>query len=212
MQLIKRKQPTLFDPVQQKGLSETSHLHKPAINIEPMTPDETENGGASLSISYSFAESPFGEIIIASTQKGTCYVAFIENEEKAFASLASRFPNAHYSHTTNEIQQNALLIFQPNLRTKEIKLHLSGTPFQLKIWDTLLKIPMGYLTTYGEIAKEIGNSGASRAIGSAIGKNPIAFIIPCHRVIQASGKIGGYMWGSTRKTIIIGWEAKRSNV
>ncbi|MDY0199623.1 MAG: methylated-DNA--[protein]-cysteine S-methyltransferase [Tenuifilaceae bacterium] len=211
MQLIKSTQPTLFDQASKKGLSETSRLHKPAITIEPITPDEAKNGGENLSISYSFTESPFGKIIIASTQKGICYLAFIEDEEKAFTALASRFPNAHYSNTANEIQQNALLVFQPNLRAKEVKLHLSGTPFQLKVWEILLKIPMGYLSTYGEVAKEVENPSASRAVGSAIGKNPIAFIVPCHRVIQTSGKIGGYMWGNSRKTKIIDWEAKKKN-
>ncbi|HCX98790.1 MAG TPA: cysteine methyltransferase [Bacteroidales bacterium] len=209
MQLIKSKQPTLFDAANQKGLSETNRLYQPVIRIEPMTLDELENGGANLSISYSFAESPFGEVIIASTQKGICYLAFLDDEEEGFADLRSRFPNAHYNHVVDDIQQNALLIFQPNLSTTEIILHLNGTPFQLKIWETLLKIPMGYLSTYGEIAKEIESPSASRAVGTAIGKNPIAFIVPCHRVIQASGNIGGYMWGSARKSIIIDWEAAK---
>lgn len=209
MKLIKSKQPTLFDTVYQKKLSEINRLHQPVIRIEPMNPDEFENGGKNLSVSYSFAESPFGEIIIASTQKGICHLAFFEDEDEAFADLRSRFPNSDYNQGLNDIQQNALLVFQPNLSAKEITLHLSGTPFQLKVWDTLLKIPMGYLSTYGEIAKEIGNPSASRAVGTAIGKNPVAFIVPCHRVIQASGKIGGYMWGSVRKSKIIDWEAAK---
>lgn len=207
MKLIKSKQPTLFDALHQKGFSGTNRLHEPLIKIEPMTLDELVNGGKNFSISYSFAESPFGEIIIASTQKGICHLAFLEDEDEAFAELRSRFPNADYNQGVNDIQQNALLIFQPNLSAKEIILHLNGTPFQLKIWKSLLKIPMGYLSTYGEIAKEIESPSASRAAGTAIGKNPVAFIVPCHRVIHSSGKIGGYMWGSTRKSAIIDWEA-----
>ncbi len=211
MQLIKSKQPTLFDAAQQKGVSGANQLHKPVIKIERMSPDEFGNGGKNLSISYSFGESPFGKVIIASTQKGVCYLAFINDDEKAFNDLKSRFPNAHYNCITDEVQQNALLIFQPNLSAKPINLHLNGTPFQLKVWETLLKIPLGNLTTYGEIAKEIGKPSASRAVGTAIGRNPIAFIVPCHRVIQASGNIGGYMWGSNRKSAIIDWEADAIN-
>ncbi len=111
------------------------------------------------------------------------------------------------------MQQNGLFIFQNDWsKLNEIKLHLKGTDFQLKVWDTLLKIPMGQLSTYGNIAEQIGNPNASRAVGTAIGSNPVAFLIPCHRVIQASGNIGGYMWGNTRKTAIIGWESAKTDI
>ena len=106
------------------------------------------------------------------------------------------------------MQQNALFIFSHDWRKlHQIKLHLKGTAFQLKVWETLLKIPLGKLSTYGSIAKKINNSNAARAVGTAIGSNPVAFLIPCHRVIQSTGNFGGYMWGATRKTAIIGWEA-----
>lgn len=111
------------------------------------------------------------------------------------------------------LQQNALFIFQNDWnKLPEIKLHLKGTYFQLKVWETLLKIPMGKLSTYGCIAEKIGNANASRAVGTAIGSNPVAFLIPCHRVIQASGNIGGYMWGNTRKTAIVGWESAKTEI
>ena len=110
------------------------------------------------------------------------------------------------------IQQNALYIFtQDWAKLDQIKLHLKGTDFQLKVWETLLKIPMGKLTTYGTIATKIENPNASRAMGAAIGSNPVAFLIPCHRVIQSTGAFGGYMWGNTRKTAIIGWEGTKVN-
>ena len=110
------------------------------------------------------------------------------------------------------LQQNALFIFQSDWsKLNQIKLHLKGTSFQLKVWETLLKIPMGGLTTYGSIAKQIDHANASRAVGSAIGHNPVAYLIPCHRVIQSSGETGGYMWGSTRKSAILGWEAAKAN-
>ena len=126
----------------------------------------------------------------------------------ALAELKSRFPNADFQRRLDMLQQNALFIFQNDWsKLHQIKLHLKGTEFQLKVWETLLKIPSGQLSTYGDIARAVNIPGASRAVGSAIGSNPVAFLIPCHRVIQASGSFGHYMWGSTRKTAIIGWEA-----
>lgn len=176
-----------------------------------MTPAEYKNGGKNLTINYSFAESPFGNIIVASTQKGICYMAFNEDEKEALSALKSKFPNALFHQKLDLIQQNALFIFQNDWsKLNEIKLHLKGTDFQLKVWETLLKIPMGRLSTYGSIAQKIKNPNASRAVGTAIGSNPVAFLIPCHRVIQSSGNFGGYMWGNTRKTAIIGWEAAHS--
>jgi AraC family transcriptional regulator of adaptative response/methylated-DNA-[protein]-cysteine methyltransferase len=172
-----------------------------------MTPAEYKNGGKNLSVNYSFVESPFGNLIVASTTKGICYIAFDDDEEKALNNLKGKFPNATFQRKLDLMQQNALFIFQNDWsKLPEIKLHLKGTDFQLKVWEALLKIPMGHLSTYGNIAEQIGNSNASRAVGTAIGSNPVAFLIPCHRVIQSSGNIGGYMWGNTRKTAIIGWE------
>ena len=139
-------------------------------------------------------------------------MAFEEDQEQALENLKQRFPNATFQQATNTMQQNALLIFENDQsRLPEIKLHLKGTPFQLKVWEALLKIPMGTLSTYKAVAETIGHPSASRAVGTAIGSNPIAFLIPCHRVIQSSGIFGGYMWGSVRKTAIIGWEGAKSN-
>lgn len=210
--LLKDQQASLFDTAEQTGLSGTGRLHDLFVTIEGMTPGEFKNGGENLSINYSFAESPFGKIIVASTKKGICYMAFFDKELEALENLKNRFPNARYHQVVDIIQQNALFIFQHDWsRLNEIKLHLKGTDFQLKVWETLLKIPMGKLSTYGDIGKEIEKPAASRAIGTAIGSNPVAFLIPCHRVIQSTGNIGGYMWGNTRKTAIIGWEASKIN-
>lgn len=207
-QLLKEKEATLFDATHETGLSSTGRLHDLFIKIEGMTPGEFKNGGENLSINYSYAESPFGNIIVASTPKGICYMAFAENEETATADLKAHFPNADFKQKLDLIQQNALYIFTHDWdKLNQIKLHLKGTDFQLKVWETLLKIPMGNLSTYRQIAGEIQNPKASRAVGTAIGSNPVAFLIPCHRVIQSSGHFGGYMWGTTRKTAIIGWEA-----
>jgi AraC family transcriptional regulator of adaptative response/methylated-DNA-[protein]-cysteine methyltransferase len=210
--LLKENQATLFDAAFETGLSGTSRLHDLFISIEGMTPAEYKTGGKDLLINYSFAESPFGNILVASTQKGICYMAFYEEEADGLSLLQHHFPNAVFARRLDMMQQNALFIFQTgNSKLAEIKLHLKGTAFQLKVWETLLKIPQGQLTTYGTIAHHIEQPKASRAVGTAIGSNPVAFLIPCHRVIQASGALGGYMWGNTRKTAIIGWEAAKMN-
>jgi len=209
--ILKEKQSTLFDAAFETGLSGTSRLHDLFIKIEGMTPGEFKNGGENLHINYSFAESPFGNLLVASTAKGICYMAFADNEKEALQRLQIYFPKAHYKQVVDMIQQNALYIFTQDWnKLNEIKLHLKGTDFQLKVWETLLKIPMGQLSTYGHIASSINSPKAARAVGSAIGDNPVAFIIPCHRVIQSTGNFGQYHWGSTRKTVIIGWEAART--
>ncbi|MEK6153433.1 methylated-DNA--[protein]-cysteine S-methyltransferase [Flavobacteriaceae bacterium 3-367] len=209
-QLLRKKQATLFDAAMETGLSGTSRLHDLFVNIEGMTPGEYKNGGKNLAINYSYAESPFGNLIVASTSKGICHMAFTTDQEEAFNHLRARFPNAQYDRVVDKIQQDALFVFQhgPD-KLNQIKLHLNGTPFQVKVWETLLKIPMGELRSYGTIAKLVENPQAARAIGSAIGQNPVAYLIPCHRVIKSTGEIGGYMWGNTRKTAIIGWEAAK---
>ena len=205
--LLAQEHATLFDTAFETGLSGAGRLHDLFVNIEGMTPAEYKNGAKNLTINYSFAESPFGNLIVASTTKGVCYMAFEENEINGLNNLKHKFPNATFQRKLDLLQQNALFIFQDDWsKLHEIKLHLKGTKFQLKVWEALLKIPMGKLSTYGEIAKEIGNGKASRAVGTAIGSNLVAFLIPCHRVIQSTGNFGGYMWGNTRKTAIIGWE------
>jgi len=199
---------TLFDTAFDSGLSGTSRLHDLFVKIEGMTPGEYKNGGENLSINYSFAETPFGTILVASTPKGICHIAFADTEAEGFSALKATFPNAAYRQITDMIQQNALYIFTHDWsRLEEVKLHLKGTPFQVKVWETLLKIPTGRLATYGDIAAYLQQPTASRAVGSAVGDNPVAFLIPCHRVIRSGGEIGQYHWGSNRKTAMIGWEA-----
>ncbi len=210
-QILKDKQASLFDAAYETGLSGTGRLHDLFIKIEGMTPGEFKKGGQHLLINYSFAESPFGNILVASTTKGICYMAFADDEQQSFSDLQKHFPNAQFKQMVDIMQQNALFIFTQNRSTlQQIKLHLKGTDFQIKVWETLLKIPMGQLSTYGAIAAHIKNPNASRSVGTAIGSNPVAFLIPCHRVIQAGGTSGGYMWGATRKSAIIGWEAAKT--
>lgn len=204
------KLPTLFETAIDTGLSGTGRLHDLFINIEAMTPGDYKNGGQNLTIHYSFASTIFGDIIVASTFKGICHIAFIEDETDAIKKVHEDFPKANFIHSFQPIHQQIKNIFAGNWTDiNKIKLHLKGTPFQLKVWEALLKIPMGRLETYGNIANNINSPKAARAVGSAIGDNPIAFLIPCHRVIQATGLFGQYMWGAKRKTAMIGWEAVR---
>ncbi|MBQ0735944.1 bifunctional helix-turn-helix domain-containing protein/methylated-DNA--[protein]-cysteine S-methyltransferase [Aquimarina celericrescens] len=207
-QILQNQKATLFDTAHQTGLSGTGRLHDLFVRIEGMTPGEYKNGGENLLVNYSYAETPFGQILVASTHKGICHMGFVDNEELAFQELKKPFPNATFNQVVDRIQQNALFIFTKDWKDlDQIKLHLKGTDFQLKVWDTLLKIPQGGLTTYGTIASHIDKPKASRAVGTAIGNNPVAFLIPCHRVIQSSGEFGQYHWGDVRKTAMIGWEA-----
>lgn len=209
--MLKENQATLADTAWETGLSGTGRLHDLFIKIEGMTPGEYKNGGASLLINYSFAESPFGNILVASTAKGICYMAFSDNENEALQNMKLTFPNAAYRQMVDLSQQNVLYFFTHDWsKLNQVKLHLKGTDFQLKVWETLLKIPMGRLSTYGEIAKQVARPKASRAVGSAVGDNPVAFLIPCHRVIRTGGLFGQYHWGSERKAAMIGWEAAQA--
>lgn len=209
--LLRDENTTLLETALKTGLSGTGRLHDLFINIEAMTPGEFKNGGENLTINYNFAESPFGKILIASTTKGICQLFFEESEALATEELLQCFPEASYRQQTDKFQQDALRVFKNNWQQiDQIKLHLNGSRFQLKVWEALLTIPPSRLTSYGSIAKAIKKPTASRAVGTAIGRNPVAFLIPCHRVIQSSGHIGGYKWGSTRKSAIIGWEAAQS--
>jgi AraC family transcriptional regulator of adaptative response/methylated-DNA-[protein]-cysteine methyltransferase len=201
---------SLADASFETGLSGTGRLHDLFISIEGMTPGEYKKGGSELSIHYSFAETPFGDIMIASTAKGICHLSFVENEETGISDLKRNFPRANLQQKTDLLQQKALKFFTGDWNDLEkVKLHLKATPFQLKVWNALLHIPFGQMATYHSIAAQINNPHAARAVGSAIGSNPVAFIIPCHRVIKANGMTGEYHWGSYRKTAMLGWEAAR---
>lgn len=212
--MLKTTKMSLFDAAFEAGLSSVSRLHDLFIKVEGMSPGEFKNGGESLHINYSFADSPFGEILVASTTKGVCHMAFIDNgRQEAFEVLKSNFPNAKYNQVVDRNQQNALFVFTRDWsKLDEIKLHLKGTDFQIKVWETLLKVPAGGFTSYGDLAANAGYEGASRAVGTAVGNNPVAFLIPCHRVIKSTGEIGQYHWGAVRKNAIIGWEASRQAI
>ncbi len=201
---------TLADATFETGLSGTGRLHDLFITIEGMSPGTWKNGGRDLHIRYSFSTSPFGEIIIASTDTGICHLAFITNRKEAVSHLTNQFPNALLEQKSDEMQHHALRFFSGDWSDlQKVKLHLKGTPFQLKVWQSLLRIPSGCVSTYAGIAETIRNPNATRAVGSAIGANPVAYLIPCHRVIRSSGITGEYHWGADRKTALLGWEAAR---
>lgn len=203
--MSKSKELTLFGGMNQRGDATIHRLEMEFVQLEKITLLDNP-----LSINYAFSESPFGELIVASTSKGVCYMAFYEDQSKAIRQFQARFPSSTFQQQSDEWQAKTIAIFKEDWENLEtINLHLKGTDFQFKVWNELLKIPLGELSTYSEIAQQIGKSQASRAVGTAIGSNPVAFIVPCHRVVQKSGKPGGYMWGSERKRKIISWEAEK---
>ncbi|KAA6327128.1 Bifunctional transcriptional activator/DNA repair enzyme Ada [termite gut metagenome] len=182
--------------------------HNPFVTIVPMLSGESQS--RKLMIVYSFSDTPFGEVLTASTSKGLCYMAFAESREQALTELKHLFPNAQYTNGTNEYQQQALAVFTGDWgNLQPVILHLKGTAFQLDVWKMLLQIPAGTLTTYGSIARRLNNPKASRPVGNAVGSNPVAFIIPCHRVIRSDGGLGGYHWGLECKTKMIRWEKEQ---
>ncbi len=211
--MLSQTSATLFDTALETGLSGTGRLHDLFVNIEGMTPGEYKNGGEALTINYSFYETPFGRIIAANTLKGLCHIAFTEgSDDTALIKLKSKFPNAEYHKLPTPLQEDAIDFFKGLPVKEKIRLHLKGTSFQLKVWEALLHIPKGGLCTYNAIAQNIGSPKASRAVGSAIGDNPAAFLIPCHRVIHSTGVLGNYHWGKDRKAAMIGWEAAKVNL
>ncbi len=202
-----KEQKTLFDVSIDSGLSGTSRLHDLFVTIEAMTPGEYKNEGKNLTIFYSYPYTIFGTACVASTNKGVCYLAF-GSKATAYKELVEIFPRANYIHQEQPIHQEAIAFLKDSTNAlNPLHLHIKGTEFQLKVWSALLKIPLGNLTTYGNISKHLNNPNANRAVGTAVGSNPVSFIIPCHRVIRSSGELGGYHWGLDLKVAMIGWEA-----
>lgn len=181
-------------------------IHNTFIFINKMTADEEKK----LTIQYNYFDCIFGNILIASTDIGICYIAFDDDGKTALHELKTLYyPNAVFNKETTKMQQEALCVFSKNIANNPIMLHVKGTDFQLSVWEELLNIPMGKLTTYGNLANQLNNPKACRAVGSAVGANPVSFLIPCHRVVQSTGKYGQYHWGSDRKKAMIEWEKNK---
>lgn len=207
---------SLLDTTYEVGLSSASRLHDLFVNIEAMTPAEYKKLGAGLTIHYGFHKTPFGDCLLAATQRGICALLFVAEEPNgralAYQSLQEKWAEATLieepTQTAPLVQQIFFVhgVNQANGREK-LTLLLKGTNFQLKVWEALLRVPPTAVATYGSIAKMVGKPKASRAVGTAIGRNGVGYLIPCHRVIRQSGVIDGYRWGSTRKKAILAWES-----
>jgi AraC family transcriptional regulator of adaptative response/methylated-DNA-[protein]-cysteine methyltransferase len=194
------------------GLSGPSRLHDLFVTVEAITPGEWKREGAGVRIAYGFHDTPFGTALVATTPRGLCGISFVEpgRERQAFDELASRWPAAELAEDEAGTRSAARRAFRLEEAGREpIRLFLKGTPFQVQVWLALLTLPPGALASYGSLARRIGHPGASRAIGNAVGENPVAFLIPCHRIIRATGALGGYRWGVVRKQAILAWEAAR---
>jgi AraC family transcriptional regulator, regulatory protein of adaptative response / methylated-DNA-[protein]-cysteine methyltransferase len=203
---------SVLEAALEAGLSGPSRLHDLSLKIEAMTPGDYARGGEGLTIDYGFHPSPFGEVLLMATDKGLCGLGFADEGDEASAldDMKARWPKAHYRHEPERTAALARQIFDADMRTdKPIGLHLLGTPWQIKVWEALLTIPEGKLTTYGAIAKAMNNDKASRAVGTAVGRNPISYLIPCHRVLGGDCKLHGYHWGLSRKRAMLAMEAAR---
>jgi len=205
-----RDSASVLDASYEVGLSGSSRLHDLFITHEAMTPGDYRARGAGLQIAYGFHPSPFGQVLIMVTDKGLAGLGFADpgDEESALEDMCGRWPAANYVHDQDATSTYAARVFDPEQWQQDQPLNvvMIGTDFEIRVWQTLLKIPMGQAATYADVAASIGNPKASRAVGSAVGRNPISFVVPCHRVLAKGGKIGGYHWGLTRKRAILGWE------
>lgn len=201
----------LLEASMEVGMSGPGRLHDLFVTHEAMSPGDYKTRGAGLTIRYGYHLSPFGVALVMVTDRGLAGLSFNDagGERAAFADMSSRWPNAAYVEDMSATAPYAARIFDPaRWRAEEpLRVVLIGTDFQVRVWQALLKIPMHKAKTYSAIAGEIGAPKASRAVGAAIGANPVSFVVPCHRALGKSGALTGYHWGLTRKRAILGWEA-----
>jgi AraC family transcriptional regulator of adaptative response/methylated-DNA-[protein]-cysteine methyltransferase len=196
------------------GLSGPGRLHDLFVDHVAMTPGDYKRGGAGLEMVYGYHPSPFGEALVMATPRGISGIAFVDEDggqsrEEALDDMARRWPAARYRHRPEETAPLAAEVFDTDGRDPDrpVRLVMIGTDFEVRVWQTLLRIPMGRAVSYADIARHLGKPTAARAVGSAVGRNPLSFVVPCHRVLRGDGQLGGYHWGLTRKRALIGWEA-----
>jgi AraC family transcriptional regulator, regulatory protein of adaptative response / methylated-DNA-[protein]-cysteine methyltransferase len=204
---------SLLDATYASGLSSPGRLHDLFVQTEAVTPGEYKAKGAGIEIVYGFHPTPFGECLLALTARGICFLAFVESDpSSALAQLKRSWPNAALAEDSARTSPVVDRIFSLNVDGSSISipLHLRGTNFQIKVWEALLRLPPGQVTTYQALAKQVGSSSAARAVGNAVAHNPVAYLIPCHRVLQKTGHFGNYRYGPTRKKAILGWEMAHS--
>ncbi len=183
--------------------------HQWTIHIEPMSPRELSDGDEPLAVTVCATDTRVGRVLIASTPKGVCFLAF--DDEDARLQLQQMFGHAVIIHRVDDVMQPAIDAIERPQGSGSIRLHLKGTDFQFRVWQALLTVPCGTLATYGQLAQQLGCPKASRAVGSAVGKNPVAVLIPCHRIIPATGGLGNYRWGKHRKAMLIEQERQLIN-
>lgn len=204
---------SVLDTAYEVGLSGPGRLHDLFVTHEAMTPGEFKGGGAGLTLRFGFHPSSFGEAILVATERGLAGLGFVDDGDRAaaLADMKRRWPKAAYVDDFAATAPLARRIFEPlEWRADQpLRVVLIGTDFEVRVWETLLKIPLGRATTYSDIATRLGKPTACRAVGAAVGKNPVSFVVPCHRVLGRSGALTGYHWGLTRKQAILGWEAGR---
>jgi AraC family transcriptional regulator, regulatory protein of adaptative response / methylated-DNA-[protein]-cysteine methyltransferase len=202
---------SVLDAAYEVGLSGPGRLHDLFVTHEAMTPGDYKSGGAGLVMRFGFHPSPFGEAILVASERGLAGLGFVDeaNRTAALADMRRRWPRAEYVEDAATTAPLARRIFDPKTwaADRPLRVVLIGTDFEVRVWQTLLRIPLGKATTYSDIACRLGKASASRAVGAAVGKNPISFVVPCHRVLGRSGALTGYHWGLTRKQAILGWEA-----
>ena len=206
-----RDSASVLDAALDSGLSGPGRLHDLFVTHEAMSPGEWKNGGAGMTLRFGFHASPFGTAIVIASDRGLAGLAFADpgDEQSALADMQRRWPRAIYLEDHAGTARIARRIFDPTLwRPDEpLRVILIGTDFEVRVWETLLKIPMGRAVCYSDIANKIKAPKASRAVGTAVGKNPISFVVPCHRALGKGGALTGYHWGITRKQAMLGWEA-----
>ncbi|KMK65360.1 bifunctional helix-turn-helix domain-containing protein/methylated-DNA--[protein]-cysteine S-methyltransferase [Puniceibacterium sp. IMCC21224] len=202
---------TTLETANSVGLSGSGRLHDLFLRWESMSPGDYARGGAGLEIFWGWFDSPFGPALVMGTERGICGIGFVAESgaEPAMADLRSRWPKATYSEDAARLRPWVLTAFGVGDPSEPVPLYLIGAPFQINVWEALLRVPSGHVTTYSEIAQSIGTPKAVRAVGTAVGRNPVSYLIPCHRALRKSGGLGGYHWGLPVKRAILAWESAR---
>jgi AraC family transcriptional regulator of adaptative response/methylated-DNA-[protein]-cysteine methyltransferase len=207
---------SVLEAAYEVGLSGGGRLHDLFVSHEAMTPGDYKRRGAGLRMAYGFHPSPFGEALLIATERGLAGLAFIDEDktqtrQDVLADMQARWPKARFVAAPERTAALARQVFDPAAWSQErpVRLVMIGTDFEVRVWEALLRIPMGRAVSYHDIARHLGQPTASRAVGSAVGRNPISFVVPCHRVLRGDGSLGGYHWGLTRKRALIGWETGR---
>jgi AraC family transcriptional regulator, regulatory protein of adaptative response / methylated-DNA-[protein]-cysteine methyltransferase len=207
---------SVFDAALEVGLSGAGRLHDLFVSYEAMTPGDFKRRGEGLDLAYGFHASPFGDALLIATERGVAGLAFVDEDkgqsrQDVLAEMMSRWPKGRFVEAGDKTAPYAKQVFSHETWSKDrpVRLVMIGTDFEVRVWETLLRIPIGRAVSYSDIARHLGQPTASRAVGSAVGRNPISFVVPCHRVLRGDGSLGGYHWGLTRKRALIGWETGR---